>query len=118
MASQLSHVGVLGMHWGHRKSVTTSSHPDHAKARELQKKKLHEMSNDDIRTYAARIELEQRYRNLNPGKVKRGVKHVDNTLAIVGKVVAAAGTITAAAALGRKLMKLVPKGHGVMDYSI
>ena len=103
----LQHVGVLGMHWGHRSGSSSHSSSDHTTTANIKRKKLHEMSNEEIRTLANRMQLEKQYKDLNPSKIARGGKAVDNALNTMGKITAAAATITAAAVLGKKLYFLI-----------
>ena len=105
MGDMLQHVGIMGMRWGRRKGRDTSS-SDHKTAVHLKGKKLKDMSNEELRTLATRIRLEREHKNdINPGKFTRGKNHVSNALKMIGGMTAAAGTITAAAALGKKLYK-------------
>lgn len=103
MTDALQHWGVLGMHWGVSSGRGSTSSPDHARAASLKKKKLHEMSNDELRALTTRVQLETQYRNIKPSKVARGKKHVDNVLGAMGYITSAAGTITAAAVIGKKI---------------
>lgn len=75
MLGQLTHHGVLGMHWGRRKgqSDSSSGSPDHRAAQALRGKKLSEMSNDEIKIIANRLSLERQYKEalktqIHPGK--------------------------------------------------
>jgi len=75
LGDELMHYGVLGMKWGRRKdrgnsAVTPSS--DSTKVRELRKKNLKELSNQELRDLTQRQQLEQQYAKLNPSKVDRG----------------------------------------------
>jgi len=114
MTDTLKHVGILGMRWGHRSS-SSKSHPskDHAIASRIKAKKLSEMSNDEINTLSKRIQLEKQYKDLNPGKVARGAKHVDNVMSTLGKVALGIGTITTLAAAGQKYLSPVLKSRKV-----
>ena len=101
--NELAHVGVLGMKWGRRKSKSTPSQ-DHINASKLKKKKLKEMSNDEIQTLSRRIRLEQEYRSLNPSTLAKGKKAVNSTLSTFGQITAAVGTVTAMITLGKKII--------------
>jgi len=91
----LYHYGVLGMKWGRRKASSggTSTTPgpkseDHKKARTLKRKKLSEMSNQEIETLSRRMQLETNYGRLTAPTKSRGRKYLDAALQTVGKKVA------------------------------
>ena len=58
--NELRHYGVLGMKWGKRKGRTT--HEDYARAHS--KKKVSEMSNEELKNRNNRLQAEQQYKNL------------------------------------------------------
>lgn len=80
----LAHYGILGMKWGRRKSEgnsavtfinektgerTQGTYPakssvDHVVSRELKRKSLHEMTNEELQTFNKRLELEKKYKEL------------------------------------------------------
>lgn len=68
MEKELKHVGILGMKWGKRKAEGSGPSPDHLQARTLQKKKLAEMTNDEIKKVSNRIQLERTYKDLTTRK--------------------------------------------------
>lgn len=87
--NELYHYGILGMRWGVRKaSKTTKPSSDAAEAEKIKKKKVSEMSNDELQKLNRRQQLEKSHKELNPSSIKKG-------LAVAGAVVAALGTITA-----------------------
>lgn len=102
--------GVRGMHWGVRKrkdsgepgkgsakkvleklteKKDTSESSDSKKAKDLSKKKLSEMSNDELRAYTQRLQLEKQYNDLAPkekvGKVKAGKQFVASLVGTAAK---------------------------------
>jgi hypothetical protein len=99
----LQHYGRLGMKWGVRNSQGSGS-ADHLTVSGLKRKKVSEMSNEELKKVANRLELERRYKDLNPSAVRRGGKAVNNILSNLGKVAAAAGTIASLAAAGKKII--------------
>lgn len=82
---ELKHYGVLGMKWGRRKSQYSTS-TDHDRARELSKKHVSEMSNQELQALNKRQELESKHRQLNPSAVKRGIAVVASVAAGLGAV--------------------------------
>jgi len=95
--NKIEHTGVLGMKWGrrsgsggggHSKKKSSTSSAENKVAMLLKKKKVSEMTNDELRTVSTRIQLEQTYKTLNPGKVHTGKKIVAGLLGSVAKSVA------------------------------
>ena len=84
----LAHYGVLGMKWGKRKSRTPSD--DSAKVRDIRKKKIYEMSNQDLRDANNRLQLEKQYKDLTK-KTSRGKKAVQSYIATAGLIAGAVG---------------------------
>ena len=94
----IAHYGVLGMKWGVRRNKSSSS--DHTRSRELKKKKLHELTDEELKTLNNRLNLEQNYRRLNPSVVAIGSKFVVGYLTKYGNQITknlakSAGTKTA-----------------------
>lgn len=98
--SELKHWGIKGMKWGVRRyqnkdgsltpagkkrysdgSTSSSSTSKFSQTSQQPKKKtVSEMSDQEIRDAVNRLRLEQDYAKLNPEKVSRGKKFVDNLL--------------------------------------
>lgn len=103
----LSHFGVPGMQWGVRRSDKqlaraaakasrrgrAEDHPDHTKVRDLTRNKKKTLSNDELQAVLKRKDLETRYSQMNPSKLKKGENVVK---AVVGTV----GTVSSVIALG------------------
>ena len=112
MGNTLQHVGIMGMHWGHRKddgSPGHVSHPsaDHATVAVIRKKKLSEMSNEEIQKMATTMQLENQYKKLNPGKVSAGKRYVAGVLSGSAKqalIPLAASGMTIAGLYAKKLI--------------
>lgn len=105
----LEHHGILGMKWGARKSSSKISSgrskknlyisKDAKRAANLKKKKLYQLSNEELKTLNKRQELENKYRQNNKSKIEKG-------MAIAGSVAAGMGTMVALYSNGDKLIKI------------
>ena len=116
---ELDHHGVKGQRWGVRRyqnkdgSLTplgkrrgqSSMSEDAVTARDLQKKKLNQMSNSEHRKLNERQQLERTYRQMNKSSVAKGI-------ALVG---AAAGITNTAVNLYNNSNKLVSIGKTVTN---
>lgn len=84
--NDLAHVGVKGMRWGVRKGVGspragkklkgTGQSVDARRVQKIKKKKVSQMSNEELKLLTTRMQLEQNYAKLNPSKIQRGIKAV------------------------------------------
>ena len=87
----LKHWGVLGMKWGRRKNrsggVDTSSE-DHRTVSSIKKKRVSEMSNDELKKLTTRLQLEKQYSDLTKKDTNVGMKIVTDILLNTGKQVA------------------------------
>src|SRR3972149_8856870 len=124
--NDLKHFGVPGMRWGVRRDQPGGGHAvgsarspfekyrplikpptpgsaDHKTATVLRSKKVKDMTNDELKTVANRMDLERRYKDLNPSVSKRGQKAVSSVISTLGKTAGAAGSIMVLAAMGKKL---------------
>lgn len=102
----LSHFGVLGMHWGQHKAINATTLGAAARTgKELtslgqtvnktgySKKSLKEaksMSDDDLKKLTNRLNLENNY--MNAKNVQSGKDRVDNILSVVGGTLAVASS--------------------------
>ena len=102
------HSGVLGMKWGKRKTRTPSS--DHAQYSKIRKKKIEELSNDELRAAATRKQLEKNYKDLHPSKLSSGKKIVTGILVTSATSVASVYTARAMTRVAEKLVSLLKKG--------
>lgn len=104
VAAYLEHYGILGMKWGRRRNrkqlqaargvkpweeegesdtkETEKPSADRVRASKLSKRKVHTMTNDELRDYTTRLQLEnqlieaqQRYRNLTSPQQKQAKQH-------------------------------------------
>lgn len=85
----LKHVGVLGMHWGHRK-VNANSSSDHKTTASLQSKKTHELTNEELKKVTNRLQLEKSYKDLSPSAIRAGKRRVETIIVGAATVVATA----------------------------
>lgn len=91
MSDQLTHYGVLGMKWGRRKDRRSSSSApirtsaDHKTKVRLKKKRVSEMSNEELRQLNNRLQLERQYADLNKASVASGKKVVTDILTNAAK---------------------------------
>lgn len=93
--AELKHYGVLGMKWGVRKGSRSA---DSANVQKIRKKKVSQMSNQELREAKTRLELENQYRqqSAQANKARRAVKGI----------IAAGGTVAAAYATAKTFGKL------------
>lgn len=91
--NELVHHGIKGMKWGVRrteaqlarargntKSDEKTSSTSTKKAESTKRKKMSEMSDEELRRVVNRLQLEQQYRNLNPEKVSAGKKFANKVV--------------------------------------
>jgi hypothetical protein len=76
----LAHHGILGMHWGHRRTRTTSSAGSSAK----------KMPDDKLQSEVKRMNLEKQYRDLSKenkpvSKVEKTKKVVDSASSLINQ---------------------------------
>lgn len=91
----LKHFGILGMQWGRRKArggvsksparKTSSVHEDAARKNQLKKKKLSQMSNEELKTLNTRLQLEKQYKELTKADTSAGKKFVNDILTNAAK---------------------------------
>lgn len=100
----LKHYGVKGMKWGvRRKTRKTSS--DYNESREIKKKHVSEMSNEELRKLNKRMDLEQNYKRLNPSYAQRGMKYIGTAVATTGTILALQQNSERLIKLGRRFMR-------------
>lgn len=118
--NKIAHAGVLGMKWGVRRGTTSSGgsrrssskknikpSQDYETFAKLRKKRIEEMSNEEISIVVKRMDLQRRYKDLNPSKVAKGKKATGNIMSGIGKIAGVAGSIAALAAVGSTLYNKV-----------
>lgn len=81
----LSHFGVLGMHWGRRKARVSTDSADSQAAKSLKKKRLSEMSNEELKKLNTRMQLEKQYKDLKSSDTSRGQRFLAAAVGAIGK---------------------------------
>ena len=61
------------------------------------KNELSKMSDQELRNRLNRIQMEQQYASLNPGRIARGAGHVSTALATIGSLAAIGGSVASMA---------------------
>lgn len=117
---EIYHHGILGQKWGRRRyqnpdGTLTIAGKKHYKemgwskdaqyAARLKRKKVSQMSNEELRKLNERKNLESNYKRLNPSKAKTITKA---TLATIGT----AATVASVADMGPKFKKIYDGGKG------
>lgn len=107
---ELKHYGVLGMRWGVRKAQYDSNgrkkpknlyiSKDSKKVTNIRKKKVNQMSNQELKDANKRLQLEKQYNDLTHKK-SIGEKAVKTFIGVAGTIVAA----EAAAATYKRVAK-------------
>lgn len=98
----LYHVGILGMRWGHKKSGgwahpnnqphSESTSDDHIKKATLSAKKMHELSNAELKAFNERMNLEKQYKEFTKKRKGPVDKLVTEILGTAAKQTAATYT--------------------------
>lgn len=94
----LEQSGILGMHWGIRRSDAeldrlagrrTTKKEEKARAKAVKSsrrvRKLSRASDDDIKKIISRLNLERQYKDLNKSSLLKGAKIASDLLAKIGK---------------------------------
>lgn len=98
----LEHYGIKGMQWGVRKKRSRSA--DSSEAASLKKKKVFEMSNEELKKVNARLDLEKKYASLNPSTTSKVSKLVGGMAGSVAKQVVSNAVSQAATNYAKKII--------------
>ena len=94
-SNELYHHGVKGMRWGVRNDKKLSGYrkkqsnqddwSEEAKeASRIKKKKVSQMTNNELRKLNERQNLERQHQQLNPSAISKGIKYATTAAAITG----------------------------------
>ncbi len=122
------HFGVPGMKWGFRKDRKTGKHrptedvvnnkpirknsADADRKNELRGKTLNEMSNEELKAFTGRLQLEKQYKELTATQVSAGQKFVNEVLTKAAKTTATTYVTKAMGEGVEKLIKMAEKSAG------
>lgn len=94
--SYLAHYGIRGMKWGRRRyqnkdgSLTPAGRArysdDSNEAYNLKRKGVDKLSNAELKKLNQRMDLEQKYRQLNPSLISKGIKTVGTISGVLGGI--------------------------------
>lgn len=88
--NELYHYGVMGMKWGRRKNRYISK--DSKRVTNIRKKKINQMSNEELKAVNKRLELENNYKSFS-AKRNVGKKLVKGFITVAGTMVAIEGAV-------------------------
>lgn len=98
----LEHYGIKGMRWGVRKKRSRSA--ESAEAARIKKKKVFEMSNEELKKVNARLDLEKKYSTLNPSTGAKAKKLIGGMAGSVAKQVVSNAVSQAASNYAKKIL--------------
>ena len=78
--NELQHTGVLGMRWGHRKTMSKSSDTKKTEGPVKKKADVKSMSDDELKKIVNRMQLEKQYSTLAPKRMSAGKQFAQNML--------------------------------------
>jgi len=98
----LEHYGIKGMKWGVRKKRSRSA--ESAEAARIKKKKVFEMSNEELKKVNARLDLEKKYASLNPSAGAKAKKLIGGMAGGIAKQVVSNAVSQAASNYAKKIL--------------
>lgn len=121
----IAHYGIRGMKWGVRRKRGRGGRvsSDYASSRKILKKKISEMSDEDLRKINKRLEAESKLRKADPRLAAEGKRQVGKALGVfgaglIGGVAGAAATVSAKKIVegsGKAVSKVTPKVVKVVE---
>jgi hypothetical protein len=108
----LQHFGIPGMKWGVRRFRRRQERraaewsPDEKVKREIRKKKVHAMSNAELKKINERMQLEKTYRELKAADISGGRKFVNGIVQQQAKQWTTTGLNAGITHLGKKLISM------------
>ena len=110
--SVVEHHGVLGMRWGVRRKKNpdgTFRSAEHVQSRALMAKGVRNLSNKEIASLNARLNLERELHRLNPSAQKEGRKFVDDLVKKSGEKLSGALASMVVQLAVQQVKKRLPK---------
>lgn len=92
--NSLSHFGVKGMKWGRRKTPEKKFYVSKESSTKFDKRPATALSNKQLKSRIARLDLEKRYSDLSAPKKSAGKEFVKNKLLIAGGAALAGVLVT------------------------
>lgn len=101
--SELMHYGVLGMKWGHRKTIK-NYHEDYLKVHDG--KKAYQLSDSELKKRNKRLQAEEQYTRMTQSQ-NEGKKAVKAIIGFAGTLNAAYGAYKTYERFGRKIVSKI-----------
>ena len=124
--NELMHYGILGMKWGVRKDYRSSGSgkrkqssqedwsDDAKEASRINKKRVNQMSNAELRKLNERQNLERQHSQLNPGVISKGMKYATTAATLTGTALALYANSDKIIKLGKNIAQTIIKANKVV----
>lgn len=113
--TSLQHWGIMGMKWGVRRAGSRQAGPpsaDWQKVSGLKKKRISEMSNEELKALTSRMQLEKQYKDLKKQDHSAGAKFVNEMLTNAGSQLINTLVSKAVTVGSEKLIKYIMSSRG------